>query len=388
MTDAQRCNAAIALGLGLRIGVACWNAFDGPSLGAGVDAINFHRFATAFAVGTAPPRYDLTGYTYAYALGYVYSVTGPSVLLGSLLSCAAWLLSAVALKRALIAFGTTERRQFQALVIYAVLPSAVLWTSVTLREPYQLLCVNGMLLAASRLLQKSTIAAWLLLTVSIVGGALLHGAILVLGAVVVGTLAVRAFWQLLSSPVARIAVALTLTIAAAGGGGVAFRTMYQKYNFEGGPAAAMERHLTMGMRQQSRTQYIHDPRVDGTSALVSMVVVSTFKYLFEPMPWKMSHWIDAGFLAENIVRVLCLALAAVAMTQLGSAQRGMLAMVLLWYFAIEVTWAVGTFNWGTAARHHVPATGLLLTAAFAFAADAAGALSLKAGRAASDVRIS
>lgn len=367
MTDAQRCNAAIAVGLALRVGVACWNAFDGPSLGASVDAVNFHRFAVAFALGVAPPRYDLTGFWYAYALGYVYSLTGPSVLLGSLLSCAAWLASAVTFRAALRAFGAGELRQFQALAVYAVLPSAVLWTSVTLREPYQLLCVNGMLLASARLMTAPSPASWLLLLVSIIFGALLHGAVLVLGVVVAGSLLMRICWLALRRPAARIAVASIVAIAAAGGGVVAFRTVYQKYNFDGGLAMAMEHHFTTGMRQQSRTEYIDDPRVDGTLALFPTVAVSTLKYLFEPMPWKMTHWFDAGFLAENVMRALCLLSAAIAMVRLRGPHRGMLVLVLTWYFAIEATWAVGTFNWGTAARHHVPATGLLLTAALAFA---------------------
>ena len=33
---------------------------------------------------------------------------------------------------------------------------------------------------------------------------------------------------------------------------------------------------------------------------------------------------------------------------------------------MEVIWALGTVNWGSAARHHVPAMGLLLIGSLAF----------------------
>ena len=42
-----------------------------------------------------------------------------------------------------------------------------------------------------------------------------------------------------------------------------------------------------------------------------------------------------------------------------------LLFILIAYFALETIWSLGTVNWGTASRHHIPATGILLAAAFA-----------------------
>jgi hypothetical protein len=41
----------------------------------------------------------------------------------------------------------------------------------------------------------------------------------------------------------------------------------------------------------------------------------------------------------------------------------MLTFVL--YLVVEGVWSIGTANWGTAARHHVPSIGLLVVAALA-----------------------
>jgi hypothetical protein len=35
------------------------------------------------------------------------------------------------------------------------------------------------------------------------------------------------------------------------------------------------------------------------------------------------------------------------------------------YFAQELIWSIGTVNWGTSVRHHMPSFGLLLFAAYA-----------------------
>jgi len=40
--------------------------------------------------------------------------------------------------------------------------------------------------------------------------------------------------------------------------------------------------------------------------------------------------------------------------------------IFISYFAIEVIFAQGTINWGTAVRHHIPGLGLLVLSAFAY----------------------
>jgi hypothetical protein len=44
--------------------------------------------------------------------------------------------------------------------------------------------------------------------------------------------------------------------------------------------------------------------------------------------------------------------------------------IFISYFAIELIWAQGTMNWGTAARHHIPGLGLLVLSAFAYSRPA------------------
>jgi hypothetical protein len=358
-------SVALAIGLLLRVGVACWNGLDGPSLGATADAQNFHRFAVAVSEGRAAPGFDLTGFSYAYALGYVYAITGPSLLIGSLLSCVAWLASALLLRASLGHLRVAAPVQLAAIGIYAMLPSSVLWTAVTLREPYQLLSVNLTLYAALRLFERRSVWYWVVLLAGVFIGSRLHATFVVAGALLIGLLLMREVAGLLRGRWARAVAVAAILVVVVFGGSYAVRNLYSKYNFGGGPAAAMERHLRMGMAQPSRTVYVSDPTVANTVDLVLSVPVALWRYLFEPMPWKMNRWFDIGFLVENLLR-LALITAAVAAVLRSRHHPGWDSGVLLaWYLLMETVWAVGTFNWGTAARHHVPSIGLLLVAAAA-----------------------
>lgn len=347
----------------LRVGVACWNGLDGPSLGATADAQNFHRFAVAVSEGRAAPGFDLTGFSYAYALGYVYAITGPSLLIGSLLSCLAWLASALLLRASLARLQVAEPVQFAAMSIYALLPSSVLWTAVTLREPYQLLSVNLTLYAALRLFERQSVGQWLVLLTGVYMGSQLHATFVVAGATLIGLLLLREVAGLMRARWARAVAVAAILVVVGFGGSYAVRSLYSKYNFGGGPAAAMERHLRLGMAQPSRTVYVSDPTVANTADLVLSVPVALWRYLFEPMPWKMSRWYDIGFLGENVLRLALIVSAMAATLRSRDHVKWNWITLLTWYLAMETVWAVGTFNWGTAARHHIPSIGLLLTMA-------------------------
>lgn len=371
MTWSRTRNGVIAAGGLVRVGVACWNGLAGPSFGATADAANFQRFAVAVSEGRWAPGADLTGFTYAYLLGNLYRLTGPSLLLGSLISCVAWLASALLVVAAMRLLRVSPRSQAFAMLIYAGLPSSVIWTSVTLREPYQLLCVNLMLYGSLQILLQRSLRGWLWLFVGLVGGALLHEAILGVGLFITLVLLLHSLWCAAWLRRYRVPAAVLLLVAMVAGGFVVFRTLYFTHTLEGGPAAAFELYLERGLRTPSRTVYRGDVSIRSNAELIIFVPVSVFAYLFEPMPWRVNAPIDSGFVAENLLRALLIGLAITALVRHRHSARGHVAFVFAAYLCLETLWSFGTFNWGTAARHHIPATGLLLAAAFAYDRQAA-----------------
>ena len=65
----------ILIGFSLRILVAIWNGFFGPSFGAEGDAVVFHEIATEVATtGVFDTKFNI-GWIYAFFLGTIYQIT-------------------------------------------------------------------------------------------------------------------------------------------------------------------------------------------------------------------------------------------------------------------------------------------------------------------------
>ena len=72
---------------------------------------------------------------------------------------------------------------------------------------------------------------------------------------------------------------------------------------------------------------------------------------------------DLIFFIENCARVYLIYLSVKFLIINKSKQRvkvySSLLLILFIYFFTELIWSLGTMNWGTASRHHIPSLGLL-----------------------------
>ena len=353
-------NNAIALGLLLRLGMAAWNGLWGPSFGAGPDAAGFHLGAVAYASGISSD-FQFSN-IYIYALGTVYSWLMPSLLLGSALSCAAWLASAVLLVQMMKMMGFAVERQFVAMLLFALLPSSVVISSVTLREAYQLLAVNLVVYAALKIHLSRSRVNWVLLLTGVALMGALHGALFVAGsAIAVITLLFSCInrgdpYSLLKSALI-LFVLLLLTYA---GWSLFMETVF---NAKLGLGEAMQARQD-SWQQSARASYSTPIKIRSDADLLFFVPVALFQYLFQPFPWRVSTALDWALMLENSLRLFLLYKVAVALYFLPHQEKRCVAFVFAAYLVIEIIWAVGTINWGTAVRHHIPAFGLLLLAAF------------------------
>jgi hypothetical protein len=353
----------IWIGVALRLGVAFWNGFYGPSFGAGGDAVGFHDIGVNFAETLSANPFHL-GALYGYALGVVYFLTIPSLFWGGVLSCIAWWASARLLLRIMRLLALRPRQRSAAMMIYALLPSAVLWTGVTMREPYQLLLVNLAVLASLRIYLQRSMRHWLYLVTAIVLGGLLQPGLLLFGVLM---LAATAFWLLLRKrrgiPVAKLLWVAPVAAVILVYGYSVFGSTYN-FGLEGGLASAVESYQRGALTVDARTHYKEDVSIDGILGLLLFVPVAVFQYLFEPMPWRISALVDIPPLVENILRAWLLWRVVGALRRLPKPNRRPVMLVALAYAALEAFFAVGTVAWGTAIRHHIPSMGLLLAAAF------------------------
>jgi hypothetical protein len=115
---------------------------------------------------------------------------------------------------------------------------------------------------------------------------------------------------------------------------------------------------------RSRAFYGMGIRTDSLFGRVVTLPLALIYYWLAPMPWQITKWFDLYALLENSWRLVLLGCSFYALKMAGVAQKRNQAILLGTYFGVELIWAIGTLNWGTAMRHHLPAYGLVLLAGY------------------------
>lgn len=359
----------IFLGFAARLCIAMWNGFWGPSFGSELDPMSFHESAADLASNVSLDGVGI-GSIYVLFLAGVYWLTTDSLFLGSLLSCFAWLGSALILARCLrLLDGQRSHQQF-LMVWYCFLPSSIMWTAVTLREPYQLLFINMAALAALHIVSGGRRRYWALFAAASMGAGILHGALLASMAVSAAGLLLLLSYRKRGYVLSLKSFGLALLSCAALVIGAAVFNEFS-YGASGNLIDSIEQYQEGLVELEARSNYKEPVPLDGMLNFLLSVSFGFFQYLTEPYPWRVSALVDAITLAENVLRLI---LFFYGVRMLVQGQRTNLRPFYLWALlttlATELIWSVGTVNWGTALRHHLPSMGLLLLATY-------GGLSLK-----------
>ena len=102
--------------------------------------------------------------------------------------------------------------------------------------------------------------------------------------------------------------------------------------------------------------------IDSSFELFYFFPQAFIQYFIEPTPWKWSSLMDIIFSFENVVRIVFMFLTAYYLffSEDEVRLKRTIGLIFILYIFIEFIWSIGTINWGTAARHHLPAINLLL----------------------------
>ena len=358
----SKLKATLWIGLLLRLFVAIWNGFFGPSFGAEDDALGFHMTAVEYSNNLVLDQFVI-GHIYSYLLGVFYYITTDSLFLGSLLSVAAWFFSALILIWIMRILTFNKSNQWKVMFIYAMLPSSILLTSITLRETFQLLFVNLAIYSVLKIYVHKSSIHWLFLICSIVGMGALHGALLASGVfVLIATLFLLTFRNRKWISLPKLLLALPVVVLLLYYGFLLFSNI--SYNLHNGLVLAIQAHQEGVIAVEGRALYRSDVAIDSMFDLATSVPVFLFQYLFEPMPWRISSSVDVIALMENFLRAWLLWRVLMYFRKIHGQNRKLIVFVFLSYLVMETIWSMGTSNWGTGLRHHLPSIGLLLVAAF------------------------
>jgi len=351
----------IVLGLLLRFGTAAWSGYGGQDVVAMPDATGFHLGAAAYALGKDLEDFYFSN-IYIYCLGTIYAWTFSSLFWGNLLSCGAWLGSAILLMRMMQMLSIRESHQIRVMLLFSLLPSSILITSITLREAYQLFAVNLAMFSALNILITDSFRRGFLLILGLIIMGSMHGALFLAGIFIIATLIIIYLYNN-----QKFKIEMTITIAIIIG-----LLMYLTYPYflnavfranDIGLFAALQARQD-SWQQIARASYNIGIRIDSLLNLAIFIPSALFNYLFQPMPWRVSTFQDMVLFIENLLRGWLIYRAFFSLLSSSNDNKKNISLICISYFLIEVGWAVGTINWGTAARHHIPAFGLLLLVAY------------------------
>jgi hypothetical protein len=369
---------ALWLGFFLRLVNAFLNGFVGPTFGASDDSLGFHIAAIYFSKTLALDVFSI-GNIYALILGFFYFITTDSLFLGSALSALGWLASAFILLRIMRILSFDRSNQWKVMLIYALIPSSLMYTSVTLREPFQLLFFNLAFYAALKIYFHRSIAHWLVLFLAVLGLSALHGSLIVSGIfIIVGTLFLLTSRNRKGVSFTKVVLVSPVVILCLFYGSLLFMNLSSYGDrMEDGLGYAVQKYQEGTMAADQRAGYRTDIEINGLGELIISIPSFLFQYLFEPMPWKIASIVDLVALLENMLRFWLIwnALKYLVGSYLNkpmfvahnySGHKRFILFMFLSYLLTETLWALGTSNWGTATRHHVPSLGLLLVVGFAY----------------------
>ena len=354
----------IILGFLLRLIVVFWNGFFEFEFGQVADAGSFHGKAAEWAENPTLDHCDRQREVFPCALSFIYHFTSNTLLFGSFLSCISWVGSAVLLIKIMRLLAIEKPFQSKAMLIYALLPSSIIFTSITLRETYQLLFVNLAVYSALKIWLRKSPLYWLVLFFSITCLGMLHAAFLPFGIFLLITSLLFFFahgkYKGFSAFKVVISIPFALLIAAQG---IPLIENYA-YNLGDGLIKGIEAFQSTGLTLDARAFYKESLQIDGIYEFLIFIPTAIFQYLFEPMPWRISSVVDIYVLLENLLRGWLIWKALTALSYMRKQKRRPEQLAFYSYLVIESVWSMGTINWGTAMRHHIPSIGLLIVAAF------------------------
>lgn len=350
----------IIMGLLARLAHAAFVAYGKAFYVHGVDAQGFHDMAIAIVAGEGAHQLR-EGYWYVSLLSALYQVVGMEMVLGNLLSVVVWLVCAKFLDAALWRADASLRARVNAMAIFAFLPTNVIYTSITLREGFEqaVLCVAAWAVFSSS--RIGPLRALACLIGCCVAGGMLHRAVAI-GAAVGGVIVVMRHRRALG-----VAQRFAMTVVAVAGalGGVAWNL---RFSHDSGRSILSEVafHRYAASTQPGRSNYVASGDfTPDTPIRIPEIMLALVQYFLEPAPWRAESVVDAYLILENLLRLVLLAKAIQTVRSQRGPKRIETGGILVAWMLLELLWAIGTTNWGTALRHHVPGLCLLLIAAFA-----------------------
>lgn len=348
----RHCRRVCALVLTARQVVILINLYITRLPGNAGDAKRFYRKATG---GFDWDQLVGTGFEfYSNFLAALFSVFGQSRELAFEVSFLAAGLVLIVLGRMIRYFGY-EEKTWAVIALYGLSPSAACYTSSILREGWQELFLMLSCYGTIQLRQKFSLKTLVFLVISLILlGCLQKG--LALYALL---LCIVGFFYLTRRGQAQLPILLLSFMALFLGGyfrligaeEVELETSSRVVEaFTEGEIVEYALEYRGGLNE-ARANYADHLELETTAGLISAFPQLVLFYWFCPLPWQISESIDLISMFEIWGRTVLLAIGMLGLKNSDKEERSALTFLWTMFFVLEVMFAAGTGNWGTAARH-------------------------------------
>ena len=294
---------------------------------------------------------------YMHFLGFMYRFSA-SLFYGKELSVLAFILSCVVLVKLL---NLLDLRSFRVgiILLFGLLPSAVIHRTATLREPWQALFFLLFLYWTIRLWKRPGILILLFMLMSAFCMGSLHAA---LAKYAIYLIVISLLWYIFSLKT-RVRWPLYIRILFAGLFITCLIISLQKIELfmtleEAVKDGASTRKALLSY--DTRTNFSSILDTSSVHGIVTTVPMAFVEYMFAPFPWQVENVKDVCAWLESILRFVLLFFALFSWRRSSSEVRSCYFFLLIAVLGMELIWSLGTANWGTAVRHHVPGYSVIV----------------------------
>jgi hypothetical protein len=306
---------------------------------------------------------------YINMLGRAYDLFGPSRLLGAEINILAFVISMMFFVKLIKMIGQAEY-QIPLLIIFSLLPTMIMITSITLRESWQLLTFIAAVYWGFRYRSESKLIYFLLMVIFSFAMALFHKALIFMAIFLVltivlwpGRLQMKSEHQwaktgaIIIAIISAVAVGFLVVANSLGGGyGGEVITAVVKGNI----LEYISQYHGILDKYNARASF--DVGLDASSwgALMVSWIKVYFYYLFSPFPWQVQNLLDGYAFVEAFTRLLLIVASIYTGIRGNSQYKYYIFQLLFIYFMMTALWSLGTGNYGQAIRHHLLTNWILL----------------------------
>ncbi len=349
--------------------VAFMNNFYFEVVGIPGDAESFHYRGVLRAL-SGNIVYSPGHLFYESMLGVIYRLFGPSKLLGEQFSILAFAISCIVLIKILRLLELSSYRA-SVLLVFGSLPSMVIFSSVTLRESYEILFfMFAVYFGIKMYVERGVSKYYVFMIVSVLLMGLFHYALMVYAVFLVVLFMVwtpfpSSGWQIIKKRKLVIVFAMLVSLA-----GIILASKSGLINLNSLPELPKIGVLGIVSNWRGKIPYLVGVAGARASYLIPVdfsspiETIRTFfliytHYVFGPFPWRIRNIADVVLFVESVFRMVLIYYSVKHWLKAHGLQRRLLGLMLLLFFSMSFMWSLGTTNYGTAARHNLLAWWIL-----------------------------